>query len=109
MARLGLQRQAEAEIALEFGRDLGAISDGSPVVRDEHGSSVLIVNDLIRPKVEQEVAVLSRRGADHVRTVPPGSLNRKGADPSGATVDQRTLARRKSRVIEEGLPDRERR
>src|SRR5499433_1829782 len=40
MARLGLQRQAEAEIALEFGRDLGAISDGSPVVRDEHGSFV---------------------------------------------------------------------
>src|SRR5215475_1979842 len=40
MARLGLQRQAEAEIALEFGRDLGVISDGSPVVRDEHGSFV---------------------------------------------------------------------
>src|SRR5262249_22523636 len=40
MARLGLQRQAEAEIALEFGSDLGAISDGSPVVRDEHGSFV---------------------------------------------------------------------
>src|SRR5215510_12062010 len=40
MARLGLQRQAEAEIALEFGSDLGAISDGSPIVRDEHGSFV---------------------------------------------------------------------
>src|SRR5438477_6255026 len=40
MARLGLQRQAEAEIALEFGSDLGAISDYSPVVRDEHGSFV---------------------------------------------------------------------
>src|SRR5438552_16430134 len=40
MARLGLQRQAEAEIALEFGSDLGAISNGSPVVRDEHGSFV---------------------------------------------------------------------
>src|SRR5690242_2493115 len=40
MARLGLQRQAEAEIALEFGSDVGAISDGSPVVRDEHGSFV---------------------------------------------------------------------
>src|SRR5262249_19761165 len=40
MARLGLQRQAEAEIALEFGSDLGAISDGSPVVRDDHGSFV---------------------------------------------------------------------
>src|SRR6516225_6302554 len=40
MARLGLQRQAEAEIALEFGSDLGAINDGSPVVRDEHGSFV---------------------------------------------------------------------
>src|ERR1043166_7575262 len=40
MARLGLQRQAEAEIALEFGSDLGAISDGAPVVRDEHGSFV---------------------------------------------------------------------
>src|SRR5262245_13328660 len=40
MARLGLQRQTEAEIALEFGSDLGALSDGSPVVRDEHGSFV---------------------------------------------------------------------
>src|ERR1700758_1209753 len=40
MACLGLQRQAEAEIALEFGSDLGAISDGSPVVRNEHGSFV---------------------------------------------------------------------
>src|SRR5215467_11700628 len=40
MARLGLQRQAEAEIALEFGSDLGAISDRSPVVRDDHGSFV---------------------------------------------------------------------
>src|SRR5215813_654618 len=40
MARLGLQRQAEAEIALEFFSDLGVISDGSPVVRDEHGSFV---------------------------------------------------------------------
>src|SRR5262245_58441384 len=40
MARLGLQRQAEAEIALEFCSDLGAISDGSSVVRDEHGSFV---------------------------------------------------------------------
>src|SRR5262249_9224145 len=37
MARLGLQRQAEFEIALEFGGDLGVISDGSPVSRDEHG------------------------------------------------------------------------
>src|SRR5262249_6005915 len=40
MACLGLQRQAEAEIALEFGSDLGVISDGSPVVRDDHGSFV---------------------------------------------------------------------
>jgi hypothetical protein len=37
MARLGLQRQAELEIALELGGDLGVISDGSPVFRDEHG------------------------------------------------------------------------
>src|SRR5215470_19810985 len=36
MARLGLQRQTELEIALEFGGDLGVISDGSPVFRDEH-------------------------------------------------------------------------
>src|SRR5439155_1457404 len=70
---------------------------------------VLIVNDLIRPKVEQEVVVLSRRGADHVRTAPAGSLNRKGANPSGGAVDQHTLAWRKSRVLEKGLPDRERR
>jgi hypothetical protein len=37
MAHIGLQRQAEAHIALELGSDLGAIGDGSPVVRDEHG------------------------------------------------------------------------
>src|SRR5215470_17163776 len=37
MARLGLQGQAEFEIALEFGGDLGVISDGSPVFRYEHG------------------------------------------------------------------------
>src|SRR6516162_9576446 len=37
MARLGLQRQAEFEITLEFGGDLGVISDGSPVFCDEHG------------------------------------------------------------------------
>src|SRR5262249_61226006 len=40
MARLGLQWQAEAQIALEFFSDLGAICDGSPVVRDDHGSFV---------------------------------------------------------------------
>jgi hypothetical protein len=37
MARLDLQRQAEAEIALEFGGDPGVAGDGSPVLRDEHG------------------------------------------------------------------------
>jgi hypothetical protein len=37
MAHIGLQRQTEAHIALESGGDLGAISDGSPVLRDEHG------------------------------------------------------------------------
>src|SRR5215469_12857846 len=34
MARFRLQRQAEAEIALELGGDLGVISDGSSVFRD---------------------------------------------------------------------------
>jgi hypothetical protein len=37
MARLRLQRQAELEIALELGGDLGVISDGSLIFRDEHG------------------------------------------------------------------------
>src|SRR5271154_6506669 len=37
MARLCLQRQAEFEIALEFGGDLGVIRNGPPVFRDEHG------------------------------------------------------------------------
>src|SRR5690242_14008927 len=37
MARLGLQRQAELEITLEFGGDLSVISDGSSVFRDENG------------------------------------------------------------------------
>src|SRR3954469_5321748 len=37
MAHIGRQRQAEAHIALELGGDLAAISDGSPVFRDEHG------------------------------------------------------------------------
>src|SRR5215813_3409102 len=81
-------------------------------IRIAHGlfePNALIVNDLIRPKVEQEVAVLSRRGADHVRTLPAGNLNRKGANPSGGAVDQHTLARRKSRVLEKGLPGSKRR
>src|SRR5215471_14555037 len=80
-------------------------------IRIAHGlfePNVLIVNHLIRPKVEQEVAVLSRRGADHVRTLPAGNLNRKGANPSGGAVDQHTLTWRKSRVVEKGLPRRER-
>src|SRR3954452_22625287 len=36
MAHICLQRQAELDIVLEYGRELGAISDGSPVVRDEY-------------------------------------------------------------------------
>src|SRR5215470_16054712 len=78
------------------------------ITHDLFEPNVLIVNDLIRPKVEQEVAVLSRRGADHVRTVPAGNLNRKATHPSGGAVDQYTLPWRKSRVVEEGLPSRER-
>src|SRR4029453_18652204 len=37
MAHIGLQRQAEAHITLKLSGDLGAVSDGSPTVRDEHG------------------------------------------------------------------------
>src|SRR5262249_50352495 len=36
MAHVRLQRQAELDIVLEYGSELGAISDGSPVVRDEY-------------------------------------------------------------------------
>src|SRR3954462_12978229 len=36
MAHICLQRQAEIDIVLEYGRERGAISDCSPVVRDEH-------------------------------------------------------------------------
>src|SRR3954452_10042894 len=36
MAHIRLQRQAEVDIVLEYGRELGAISDGAPVVRDEY-------------------------------------------------------------------------
>ena len=36
MAHICHQRQAELDIALEYGSDLRVISDGSPVVRDEH-------------------------------------------------------------------------
>src|SRR5215813_5146572 len=36
MAHFCLQRQAELDIVLEYGRELGAISDGSPVVSDEY-------------------------------------------------------------------------
>jgi hypothetical protein len=39
MARPGLQRQAKPQIALECGRDLGAISNGSPVVTSSTRSS----------------------------------------------------------------------
>src|SRR5439155_24977443 len=76
------------------------------ITHDLFEPNVLIVNDLIRPKVEQEVAVLSRRGADHVRTVPAGHLNRKAANASGGAVDEHTLTWRKSRVLEVGLPSR---
>src|ERR1700709_651033 len=37
MAHICLQRQAELDIVLEYGCELGSISDGSPVVRDEYG------------------------------------------------------------------------
>jgi hypothetical protein len=37
MAHIGLQRQAEAHIALELGSHLCSISDRSPAFRDEHG------------------------------------------------------------------------
>ena len=37
MARVDLQRQAEAEIALEFGSDPGVACDGAPVFRDAYG------------------------------------------------------------------------
>jgi hypothetical protein len=43
MARRGLQRQATTEIALEFGSDLSATGDGSPVVRDEHDPSYEVI------------------------------------------------------------------
>src|SRR3954469_11416277 len=36
MAHICLQRQAEVDIVLEYRPELGAISDGSPVVRDEY-------------------------------------------------------------------------
>src|SRR3954447_25834085 len=36
MAHICLQRHAELDIVLEHGRELGAVSDGSPVVRDEY-------------------------------------------------------------------------
>src|SRR5262245_29475120 len=36
MAHVRLQWQAKLDIALEYGRELGAIRDGSPVVRDEY-------------------------------------------------------------------------
>src|SRR5262249_4557102 len=36
MAHICLQRQAELDIVLEDGRELGAISDGSPVICDEY-------------------------------------------------------------------------
>jgi hypothetical protein len=34
------QRQAKPLVAPEFGSDLGALSDGSPVFRDQHGLRV---------------------------------------------------------------------
>jgi hypothetical protein len=43
--RLGLQRQAELDIALELGSDLGVISDGCPVLREDtaYGAYKLII------------------------------------------------------------------
>src|SRR5215475_12731968 len=36
MAHICAQRQAELDVVLEYGRELGTIGDGSPVVRDEY-------------------------------------------------------------------------
>src|SRR5262245_40176573 len=71
--------------------------------------SLPIINDLIRSKAEQEVAVFRRCRADRVGAVPAGDLNGKAANSASGAVDQHALARRKPRVIEEGLPDRKRR
>jgi hypothetical protein len=66
MARLGLQRQAEAEIALEFGGDLGVSSDGSPVFRDERGFRS------IQPIIALTLPELNRSSSD--ATMPSGSV-----------------------------------
>src|SRR5262245_1191927 len=69
---------------------------------------VLIVNDLIRAEAEQEVAVFLRCGSDHISAAPMSDLNSKGSDPAGGAMDQHALTRRQTRVIEKGLPDRQR-
>ena len=66
MARLSLQRQAEAEIALEFGGDLGVISDGSPVSRDENGLRAYM------PIIALTLPELNRSTSD--ATMPSGSV-----------------------------------
>src|SRR5262245_41381785 len=69
---------------------------------------LLIVNDLIRAEAEQEVAVFRRRGSDHISAAPVSDLNGKGSDPASGPMDQHALTRRQTRVIEKGLPDRQR-
>src|SRR5262245_31977350 len=69
---------------------------------------LLIVNDLIRAEAEQEVAVFRRCGSDHISAAPVSELNGKGSDPAGGPMDQHALTRRQTRVIEKGLPDRQR-
>src|SRR5262249_5796433 len=69
---------------------------------------LLIVNDLIRAEAEQEVTVFRRCGSDHISAAPVSDLNSKGSDPASGSMDQHALTRRQTRVIEEGLPDRQR-
>ena len=63
MARLGHQRQVEAEIALEFGGDLGVISDPSFAMNAASGA--------YKPTIALTLPELNRSSSD--ATMPSGS------------------------------------
>jgi len=72
MPHISLQRQAELDIVLEYGRELGAISDGSPVVRENAASGAY---KAIIASIFPELNRLSRDGITASASVGRGKLS----------------------------------
>jgi hypothetical protein len=72
MAHICLQRQAELDIVLGYGRELGAISDGSPVVLTNTASGAY---KAIIASIFPELNRLSRAGITLSRSVTSGKFS----------------------------------